>query len=72
MPFKCSLSSGVKKNQMVQGLGYKADVAAIPTKINGLQSVNDLHFFPTKLDEKFDVGLYLEILMLHGLKNHLK
>ena len=57
---------------MGQGLGYKVDVAAISTEINGLQSVNDLRFFPTKLDRKFDVGSYLEILTLHGLKNYLK
>ena len=57
---------------MGQGLGYKVGVAAIPTKINGLQSVNDLRSFPTKPDQKFDVGLYLKILTLHGLKNYLK
>ena len=57
---------------MWQGLGYKVDVAAIPTEINGMQSVNDLRSFPTKFDQKFDVGLYLEILTLHGLKNYLK
>ena len=57
---------------MGQGLGYKVDVAAIPTEINGMQSVNDLRSFPTKLDQKFDVGLYLKILTLHGLKNYLK
>ena len=57
---------------MWQGLGYKVDVAAIPTEINGMQSVNDLRSFPTKFDQKFDVGSYLEILTLHGLKNYLK
>ena len=57
---------------MGQDLGYKVDVAAIPTKINGLQSVNNLRSFPTKLDQKFGVGSYLEILTLHGLENYLK
>ena len=57
---------------MGQSLGCKVDVAAIPTKINGLQSVNNPRSFPTKLDQKFGVGLYLEILTLHGLKNYLK
>ena len=59
---------GIKKNQIGQGLCYKMDEAAIPTKINGMQSVNDLRFFPTKLDQKFDVDSYHEIVTLHGLK----
>ena len=62
---------GIEKSQMGQGLGYKVDVAAIPTE-NGLQSVNDFCSFPTKLYQKFDFGLYFKILMPHGLKNYLK
>ena len=33
MPFKCSLSFKDDKSQMGQGLGYKVDVAEIPTEV---------------------------------------
>ena len=39
--------------------------------MNGLQGLNDLRSFPTKLYQKFDVGSYLEILTLHGSKTTL-